>query len=409
MTADHRPMDRRSSRSWRQRLPLLLIVSVAVVLGVVGIVSAVRVGGIIGLDLVASGAMLGSSLLGALILDRRPGEPVGRVCVGIGAAISVAAILRLAAVTLDALLVPPPPIAAALAVVAGALASTVILVSGPLLVSRFPRRASNAWQRRAEDAVIIVLATLVLSTVFRPGLLDYDSIDLVLNPLGLDWYPSDPGPGTNLAIAVYVAATLLTSAGLALRYRTGDSIVRAQVRWFAASIAVSLSLLGCVVITTGQESLGNLAWAAWILSLGLPPIAIAMAILRYHLYDIDRIVSNTIGYGLVTVILFGVFATANILLVSSVSPLVKDETIAVAASTLLVAVLFDPLRKRVQAAVDRRFHRAHYDAQRTVAEFAGRLRNELDLPTLTLELAAVADSAVKPTTTSLWLRGGRRP
>jgi hypothetical protein len=140
----------------------------------------------------------------------------------------------------------------------------------------------------------------------------------------------------------------------------------------------------------------------------LPPIAIAIAILRYRLYDIDRIVSNTIGYGLVTLILFAVFATANILLVSNVSPLVEDESIAVAASTLLVAVLFDPLRKHVQGTVDRRFHRAHYDAQRTVAEFADRLRNELDLPTLTLELAAVADSAVMPTTTSLWLRGGPR-
>ena len=183
--------------------------------------------------------------------------------------------------------------------------------------------------------------------------------------------------------------------------------MRAQVRWFAAAIVVSLALLITMIVSTGNESLNGIAWPLWILSPLLPPLALAISILRYRLYDIDRIISNAIGYGVVTVILFVVFAAANLLLVSNVSPIVRIESVAVAASTLLVAVLFDPLRRRVQRGVDQRFRREHYDAQRIVAEFAGRLRNELDLPTLSGELASVADRAVRPRTTSLWLRGGR--
>jgi hypothetical protein len=131
---------------------------------------------------------------------------------------------------------------------------------------------------------------------------------------------------------------------------------------------------------------------------------IGVAILRYRLYDIDRIVSNTIGYGLVTVVLFGIFIAVNLVLVSQVSPLVNNEGVVVAGSTLLVAALFNPLRTRVQRAIDRRFHRAHYDSERMVAEFTARLRDELDLPTLATELASTTARAVQPTSAGLWLR-----
>jgi hypothetical protein len=126
--------------------------------------------------------------------------------------------------------------------------------------------------------------------------------------------------------------------------------------------------------------------------------------LRYRLYDIDRIVSNAIGYGVVTVVLFTVFACVNLVLVSQVSPLVNNEGIAVAASTLLVAALFNPLRTRVQRSVDRRFHRARYDTDEMVQEFAARLRDELDLATLVDDLAMITTRAVEPTAAVLWLR-----
>jgi hypothetical protein len=257
-----------------------------------------------------------------------------------------------------------------------------------------------------EDLLLVLITLVAVGDALRPGPLAFGWIEPVENPFAIAWMPTSGDDIFGWAFVSYAVAYLVTTLGLATRYRRGGSVVRAQIRWFAAAIGVSLCLLILLFATTGNRDMNDLAWVAWVASLLLPPIAIAIAILRYRLYDIDRIVSKTIGYGLVTVILFGVFALANILLVSNVSPLVEDESIAVAASTLLVAVLFDPLRKRVQSAVDRRFHRAHYDAHRTVAEFADRLRNELDLPTLTFELAAVADSAVKPASTSLWLRGG---
>ncbi len=144
---------------------------------------------------------------------------------------------------------------------------------------------------------------------------------------------------------------------------------------------------------------------AWLISLVLSPIAIGIAILRYRLYDIDRIVSNTIGYGLVTILLFGLFTVVNLALVSQVSPLVNNEGVAVAGSTLLVAALFNPLRTRVQGIIDRRFHRARYDAERMASEFATRLRDQLDLATVALDLASTSARAVEPTTSRVWLRG----
>jgi hypothetical protein len=361
-----------------------------------------------GIDLAGLLPVLAFTSVGALIVDRRPAERVGWVCLGIGVVSGFGLIFRSIAIVIDRQPGQLPLTGATIAVLANLLTTLAILVSGPLLISRFPHRAAAARQRRLEDALLVFITFVAMADALRPGALAFGWIEPIANPFGVAWMPTATDEVFGWAFLSYAAAYLVATFGLAVRYRRGGSVVRAQVRWFAASIAVSLGLLILLFATTGDQAINDIVWVAWVASLVLPPIAIAIAILRYRLYDIDRIVSNTIGYGLVTLILFAVFATANILLVSNVSPLVEDESIAVAASTLLVAILFDPLRKRVQGTVDRRFHRAHYDAQRTVAEFADRLRNELDLPTLTLELAAVADSAVMPTTTSLWLRGGPR-
>ncbi|HEV8403057.1 MAG TPA: hypothetical protein VGQ31_08490 [Candidatus Limnocylindrales bacterium] len=359
-----------------------------------------------GLDVPGILAVLSFTSVGALIADRRPAERVGWVCLGIGTVSGLGLLFRSIAIVIDRAPGQLPLAGAACAVLADLLTSLAILVSGPLLISRFPHRAAAAWQRRLEDVLLVFITFVAMADAVRPGPLDYGWVEPIENPFAIDWIPTSSQDAFAWIFLSYAAAYLVTTIGLVVRYRRGGSVVRAQVRWFAAAIGASLGLLVLLFATTGNEVLNDLVWAAWIASLLLPPIAVAIAILRYRLYDIDRIVSKTIGYALITVILFTVFATANIVLVSTVSPLVEDQSIAVAASTLLVAVLFDPLRKRVQRAVDRRFHRAHYDAQRTVAGFADRLRNELDLPTLTLELTAVADRAVKPTTTSLWLRGG---
>jgi hypothetical protein len=403
MSEDDAPVDEHGRRSRRSRWALRGLVAGALLVVIAGALSSVSSTGLQA-ELLGTIGVLAFTIVGAVILDRRPGEPVGRICLGVGLTYGVATILRLVSSSMDRLPGPITPTGAAFAVIGTTVASLALLLSGPLLISRFPARAPALWQRRVEDLLMALVSLVVIAGAAKPGLLDISLLDTVENPLGLDWMPSDPNALFALTVLAYAAASLVATFGLVRRYRGGGPIVKAQIRWFAASITVSLCLLGLMIASSGNEALNGIAWPLWIASLLLPPIAIAIAILRYRLYDIDRIVSNAIGYGVVTIVLFAVFAGVNVVLVSQVSPLVSNEGIAVAASTLLVAALFNPLRTRVQRAVDRRFHRARYDADEMVQEFAARLRDELDLATLVDDLAMIATRAVEPTAAVLWLR-----
>jgi hypothetical protein len=134
------------------------------------------------------------------------------------------------------------------------------------------------------------------------------------------------------------------------------------------------------------------------------PASVAVAILRHHLYDIDRLLTRTLTYGLLTVVLGLVYVGAVVLLGQALNPQGGDSPLAVAASTLLVAALFRPARRRIQDAVDRRFNRRRYDAAKTIEAFSARLREEIDLDTLSVELLGVIDQTMQPTKASLWLR-----
>jgi hypothetical protein len=131
------------------------------------------------------------------------------------------------------------------------------------------------------------------------------------------------------------------------------------------------------------------------------PLAIGAAILRYRLYDLDRIISRTLAYGLLTVLLGGGYAGVVLGLGQLLG---RDSSLVVAVATLLVAAVFQPARRRIQATVDRRFNRRRYDAARTIEQFSSRLHQQIDLSTLTAELLAVADRTVEPKMVSLWLR-----
>ncbi len=399
-------MDGRSPRSKGTRVGLRLAVAAAAVVAAAGTLSTVGVGGI-GPDLIGVVGVLCYTFVGAIILDRRPGEPVGRICLGIGLLYGVAATLRLVAVFGDGLGGRLPPAFAAVAVLSSFFATLALVLSGPLLISRFPYRAETRWQRRLEDLLMGVLALIVLGGALRSGPIQAGPIEAVPNPLGLGWIPGDPDTTLMLTIVLYGAASVITTLGLIFRYRKGGSIVRAQIRWFAAAIVASLALLIITALSPGNDTVNAIAWSAWIASLILPPIAIAIAILRYRLYDIDRIVSNAIGYGIVTVVLSAIFVTVNLLLVAVLSQIVvglAGNGIAVAAATLVAAALFTPVRHRVQRAVDHRFHRARYDAERTVVAFATRLRDEVDVNRLRQDILDVVIRSVEPTGVELWLR-----
>jgi hypothetical protein len=137
---------------------------------------------------------------------------------------------------------------------------------------------------------------------------------------------------------------------------------------------------------------------------GLIPVSVAVAVLKYRLYEIDRLINRTLVYGLLTALLAGVYAALVFLLGYVLDPVTGESSLAVAAATLAVAALFQPARRRVQRVVDRRFDRARYDAARTVEAFSGRLRDQVDLDTLAAELLGVVDQTVQPATASLWLR-----
>ena len=188
-----------------------------------------------------------------------------------------------------------------------------------------------------------------------------------------------------------------------VRYLTAtDPIGRQQLKWLAGGAFVS-GTLALTVWFLPQLVFGEgLLPAEWLGFSGLPLVAgLTVAVLRYRLFDVDRIISRTLAYGLLTVLLGGGYAAV----VLGLGQLLGHESsLVVAAATLAVAALFQPARRRVQALVDRRFNRRHYDTTQTVAAFSARLREQIDLDTLSAELLAVAEQTMQPTQVSLWLR-----
>ena len=191
-----------------------------------------------------------------------------------------------------------------------------------------------------------------------------------------------------------------TVLSLVARFRRSRGAERQQLKWVASAVAVAVAgfLLGDAIPD------GVAADVAFGVALVALPLAIGVAMLRYRLYDIDVLINRTLVYGAVSVMLLGAYVAAVVLFQTLLRPLTGGSDLAVAGSTLLVVALFQPLRRRVQAFVDRRFYRARYDAARTVGRFGARLRDQVDLDELRAELIAVVDDTIKPAHASLWLR-----
>jgi hypothetical protein len=202
------------------------------------------------------------------------------------------------------------------------------------------------------------------------------------------------------AFALVIIGFVGAAWSLVGRFRRTRGVERQQLRWVALA-TVLIALLAVVNLAT--LALGAYALAPLVGGLNPPimSVGIGAAILRYRLYDLDRIISRTLAYGLLTVLLGGGYA---LVVVGLGQLLGRESSLVVAAATLAVAALFQPARRRIQQGVDRRFNRRRHDAAQTIATFSTRLRDQVDLTTLTGELLAVVDQTMQPTRTALWLR-----
>jgi hypothetical protein len=233
------------------------------------------------------------------------------------------------------------------------------------------------------------------------------------NPFGVDWWPAILQPLVDAIPLAVLASLLLGVAAVVTRYRRGDRIVRLQIRWFVTAVALVPISLVAILIEMALRAAGGaeanapsglisvLVSYAAVLAL---PIAIGIAVTRYRLYEIDRLISRTIGWALVTSVLVAVFALTVIGLQAVLSGVTQGQTLAVAVSTLIAFALFQPVRRRVQRVVDRRFDRARYDGDQTAAAFAQRLREQVDLAGLEADFAGVVDAALRPTSVGVWIR-----
>jgi hypothetical protein len=356
-----------------------------------------------GLNLALVLAFTAFMVVGAVIVAHRPGNLVGWVFSAIGL-LSSAGVVAMEYAEY-ALVTRPGSLPGA--TVAAWLQWWWLPVLGLILVFTlllFPtgRLPSARWRPVAALGAAGVVAVAVLSAL-QPTLRLQNEDYTVRNPLGVAGIP-DPEDGVLGAVLLAVLVVCMAAAvgSVVLRFRRSRGVERQQLKWFtfAAALLATSQLLTSFLLPDGE--LNDVLFG---LAVAFVPIAAGIAILRYRLYDIDRLINRTLVYGALTAVLGAVYAGAA-LVGGQLSGGVGGElpSWAVAGATLAVAALFQPARRRIQAVVDRRFNRRKYDAAQTVEAFSARLRDEIDLGTLAAELLAGVDQTVEPTTVSLWLR-----
>jgi hypothetical protein len=341
--------------------------------------------------------------VGALVVSKRPRHPVGWLLLYIGVALAANDVLF--AYADYAVYAHPGSLPAGVwAGWLGANLDPVFIMAVALVLLLFPdgRPPSRRWR----PTVWLVLGTAVLGSVH---------VALKQGPIYADTFPADNPAGVeaisgvsdrvdDLIIVPFALAILLSAASVIVRFRRSRGEERQQMKWlaFAAALLMAAFVGGIGVAAALGHS--DLAGGLMGVALAVVPVAIGIAILRYRLYEIDRIVSRTLVYGALTVILGAAYAGLVLAGQWAFSSFAGGSNLAIAVSTLAVAALVLPLRRRLQRVVDRRFYRRRYDAQRTVEAFGSRLREQVELDALASDLRAVVDDAMRPTSVALWLR-----
>ena len=354
-------------------------------------------------------------LVGLLILRRQPRNTIGWVLQAIGLVWAVNGVADSYATY--GMVVAPGSVPGAEIVAAlneGAWIPAIGLM-GTFLFLLFPdgHLPSPRWR----PVAWVCAATMVLGTaaiIFTPGRMEESPLPQTENPLG--WQAGEP---LLVGLAVVVLpllplGILACAVALVLRFRRSRGVERLQLTWLASAGAVvallyALTLLAVLLVEVTDVGGPDAGWVRALqlislLSFVLVPLSIGIAILRHGLYEIDVVINRALVYGGLTATLAGVYLGSVLLLQLVLSPVTSQSDLAVAGSTLTVAALFGPARRRLQRVVDRRFYRSRYDAARTLEDFAERLRHQVDLDAVGTDLRSVVDATVRPAHVSLWLR-----
>jgi hypothetical protein len=343
--------------------------------------------------------IVSATTVGAVLASRRPRHPVGWLLLGLG--LSVSASGAADGYAPYGLLVRPGALPAAryVALYSPALLAISITCIGFILLltptGSLPSARWRWWARVATAAPVVVLLTVTLLP--QPLGPEYQS---VANPLGLGALEAPLQAATGVALALTVLGVLVAAASLVVRFRHARGPERQQLRWVALAAAVVSLAAALVLAAMLTETPALFGWGLGLCAAVLP-LAIGAAVLRYRLYDLDHIISRTLTYGLLTVLLGGGYAG---IILGVGQFLGRESSLVVAGATLAVAAAFQPARRRIQQAVDRRFNRRKYNTATTIQAFSTRLRDQIDLDTLSAELLAVVDQTMEPTRVSLWLR-----
>jgi hypothetical protein len=345
---------------------------------------------------------IGAPVLGGLVASRRPGNPIGWIWLGIGLGFALSSFGgSYATYALGPGSLPAPKTLGTLVAGVGWVVAFALLALALLL---FPTGRLPSWRWRILAWAVVAAGALALILgPFVPGRSGFAPVE---NPFGVGGVAGEViFVLANAGVIVILVATFLSALSLVFRYRRAAGEERQQIKWFAYAAVVfgSLILLDLLGL---DEPLGDVSWTLLntMASLGLYA-AVGVAILRYRLYDIDVLINRTLVYGTLTATLVLVYLGSVVVLQALFRTVTgQGSQLAIVASTLAIAALFNPLRRRVQAFIDRSFYRNKYDAQKTLAAFSTRLRDEVELDHLAHEFVTVVRQTMRPAHASLWLR-----
>jgi hypothetical protein len=374
------------------------------------------------IDMLTSMPVLAFPIVGALIASKRPRNPIGWICLADGLLWTFLGMIETYGIYG---LARPGSVAFPVAIYAldQWLWVPVVGLLAIYLILLFPdgRLLSRRWRPLAWFSGVAILLGSAGSGLSPGPIADLGG---VRNPYGLEGQPW-VADTANAILVVFLVCILASVLSLILRYRRSLGERRQQIKWiaFAASFAgfgfVSAMASGLIVLAFAPESWGSantpplwfdLLFSVVLVSFGGVPIAVGVAVLRYRLYDIDLLINRALVYGALTVLLAATYFGGVVGLQAVVRSLTGQEsTLAVVASTLAIAALFNPLRRRVQGFVDRSFYRRKYDAAKTLEAFNSRLREETDLDALSSDVVGVVRRTMQPAHVSLWLRSDPEP